>query len=68
VLQSGSIAKGKLSNGVCDVKLDGIQADAESPADLGVGHAVANSISYSPLSGSEDVGMTRAAARHSRGY
>ena len=68
VFQSRSIAEGKLSNGVCDMKLDSVQADTESPADLGVGHAVANGISYSPLSGSEDVGMTRAAARHSPGY
>jgi len=68
VLQSGSTAKGEFANGVCDMKLDRVQADMESPADLGVGHAVANSIGYSPFSRSEDVGMTRAAARHSPGY
>ncbi len=68
MLQSGSIAKGKLANGVCDMKLDRVQADMESPANLGVGHAVANSIGYSPLGGCEDVGMTRSAARHSPGY
>jgi len=68
MLQSRSITKGKFGNGVCDMKLDRVQAYVETSADVRVGHAVANGMCDSPLGWSQDVGMTGAPAWHFPGF
>src|SRR5258705_13473905 len=62
MFQGGAIPQSQLLNSVRDVELDGVQADVQTLADLRIGHAVAHGIDHAPLGGSEDVGMTWAAA------
>jgi hypothetical protein len=57
VAQRFAVLQLQLVDGVLDVELDGVQADAAGAGNHAVAHAVAHAVDDLPLGGCEHVGM-----------
>src|ERR1700722_16859747 len=55
--QSPAVTKSKLADGVGEMKLDGVRADASPARDLSIAHPVPHGFHDTPFAGRQDVRM-----------